>query len=61
MTDTKPIWIRDPLSILADGAERGIVVKDGRIVALVPAGATQYDEPLSAPITMSFAYVAVPQ
>ena len=38
MSDAKPIWIRDPLAILADGAERGIVVKDGRIVELVPAG-----------------------
>lgn len=38
MSDAKPIWIRDPLAILADGAERGIVVSDGRIVELVPAG-----------------------
>ena len=34
-----PIWIKDPLAILAGGAERGVVVKDGRIVELVPAGA----------------------
>lgn len=40
MSDSKPIWIRDPLAVLADGAERGIVVKDGRIVELVPAGGT---------------------
>ncbi len=32
------LWIKDPLAILADGAERGVVVKDGRIVELVPAG-----------------------
>ena len=32
MSVSKPIWIRDPLAILADGAERGIVVKDGQIV-----------------------------
>ncbi len=32
------LWLRDPLGILADGAERGIVVRDGRIVELVPAG-----------------------
>src|SRR5947208_13623418 len=38
MSDAKPIWIRDPLAILADGAERGIVVRDGRIVERVPAG-----------------------
>src|SRR6202047_4311492 len=39
MDQTKAIWIKDPLAILADGAERGIVVKDGRIVELVPRGA----------------------
>src|SRR3954467_3916569 len=39
MSDAKPVWIRDPLAILADGAKRGIVVKGGRIVELVPAGA----------------------
>src|SRR6202162_5872992 len=38
MDQTKAIWIKDPLGILADGAERGIVVKDGRIVELVPRG-----------------------
>jgi 8-oxoguanine deaminase len=38
MTDT--LWIRDPLAILAIGAERGFVVKNGRIVELVPKGAT---------------------
>src|SRR5271163_2638460 len=32
------LWIKDPLAILADGAERGIVVLDGRIVELVAAG-----------------------
>ncbi len=37
MTDA-PLWIRDPLAILADDAARGIVVQDGRIVELVPAG-----------------------
>ena len=35
-----PLWIKDPLAIFADGAERGIVVKDGRIGELVPAGRT---------------------
>jgi 8-oxoguanine deaminase len=34
-----PVWIKDPLGILADGAERGVVVADGRIVEMVPAGA----------------------
>jgi 8-oxoguanine deaminase len=32
------IWIKDPLAILADGAERGIVVQDGEIVELVSKG-----------------------
>src|ERR1700726_3198851 len=32
------IWIKDPLGIFADGAERGIVVQNGRIVELVPRG-----------------------
>jgi 8-oxoguanine deaminase len=32
------LWVKDPLAILADGAERGIVVQDGRIVELVGAG-----------------------
>ena len=37
-SDTSPaLWIKDPLAILADGAERGIVVRDGRIVELVAA------------------------
>ncbi|WP_315738543.1 MULTISPECIES: 8-oxoguanine deaminase [unclassified Bradyrhizobium] len=36
---TTPIWIKDPLAILAEDAARGVVVKDGRIVELVPAGA----------------------
>jgi 8-oxoguanine deaminase len=35
-----PLWIRDPLAILADGAERGLVVENGRIVELVPRGRT---------------------
>ena len=34
-----PVWIKDPLGILAEGAERGIVVNGGRIVELVPCGA----------------------
>ena len=33
------IWIKDPLAILADAAERGVVVEDGRIVELVAKGA----------------------
>ncbi len=33
-------WIKDPLAILAEGAQRGIVVEGGRIVELVGAGKT---------------------
>ena len=33
-------WIKNPLAILAEGAEGGLVVSGGRIVELVPAGAT---------------------
>ncbi len=34
------LWIKDPIAILAEGAERGIVVEDGRIVELVGRGQT---------------------
>jgi len=39
MDPKRAIWIKDPLAILADGAERGIVVQDGRIVELVRGAA----------------------
>jgi 8-oxoguanine deaminase len=32
------LWIKDPLAIFADGAERGMVVQNGRIIELVAAG-----------------------
>lgn len=38
MAENGALWIKDPLAILADGAARGIVVQNGRIVELVPAG-----------------------
>src|SRR6201984_34578 len=40
MESTQAIWIKDPLGIFADGAERGLVVKGGKIIELVPAGGT---------------------
>ncbi len=43
------VWLRDPLAILAAGAERGVVVSDGRIAELVPKGA----EPMT-PYTQIF-------
>src|SRR5580692_3558127 len=36
--ETSALWIKDPLAILADGAKRGIVLRDGRIVELVAPG-----------------------
>ena len=36
--ETSALWIKDPLAILASGADRGIVLQDGRIVELVAAG-----------------------
>jgi 8-oxoguanine deaminase len=39
MTNGATTWIKDPLGILADRAERGVVIADGRIAELVPAGA----------------------
>lgn len=35
---TQALWIKNPLAILADNAEGGIVVKDDRIVETVPRG-----------------------
>jgi len=35
-----PLWVKDPLGIFAEGAERGIVVQGDRIVELVSAGRT---------------------
>ena len=37
MTDR--IWLKDPIAVLAAGAERGIVVENGRIAELVGRGA----------------------
>jgi 8-oxoguanine deaminase len=34
------LWIRDPLAIVADGAERGFVVDNGRIIELIQKGGT---------------------
>ncbi|MGD0639701.1 MAG: 8-oxoguanine deaminase [Roseiarcus sp.] len=42
-------WIKDPLAIFADGAERGLVVEGGRIVETIPRGR----EP-AAPVDAAF-------
>lgn len=57
-TSGKPVWIKDPLGIFAEGAERGIVVRDGRIVELVPAGG----KPMTADATVfdAGAHVVLP-
>ncbi len=35
---SEAVWIKDPMAILADGAERGVVVADSAIIELVPSG-----------------------
>lgn len=40
LRETQPIWIKDPMAVLADGAERGLVVDNGRVVELIAAGRT---------------------
>jgi 8-oxoguanine deaminase len=37
-TAQRAVWLKDPLAVLADGAERGVILKGDRIVELVPAG-----------------------
>jgi 8-oxoguanine deaminase len=58
MDPTQAIWIRDPLAIFADGAERGVVVRGGKIVELVAKGR----EPTTAhPLTFDAgAHVVLP-
>ena len=58
MDQTQAIWIKDPLSILADGAARGVVVQGGKIVELVPRGR----EPATANATVfdARAHVVLP-
>src|SRR5260221_12078125 len=34
------LWIKDPIEVLGEGAERGIVVEDGKIIELVGRGHT---------------------
>ena len=55
---TARLWIKDPLAILAEGAERGVVVANGQIVALVPAGREPAD-PVDAMFDAS-AHVVIP-
>ncbi len=52
------IWIRDPLAILAEGAERGVVVEDGRLVELVGKGAEP--KTMSAAVFDASAHVVIP-
>jgi 8-oxoguanine deaminase len=58
MEPTQAIWIRNPLAILAERAEGGIVVRGGKIVELVPAGG----KPATADATIfdAGAHVIVP-
>jgi len=43
------LWIKNPLAVLADGAEGGVVVEDARIDELVPRGAAP-----AAPVDETF-------
>src|SRR5271166_6911633 len=54
---TQAIWIKDPVGILAEGAGRGVVVRDGRIVELVPSGGTPVTE---AAVFDASAHVVLP-
>jgi 8-oxoguanine deaminase len=38
MDERRAIWVKDPLCILAENAERGVVVENGKIIELVPRG-----------------------
>lgn len=38
ITPTKPLWIKNPLAILAENAGGGLIVQGEKIVALVPSG-----------------------
>jgi len=53
---TQRIWIKDPLAILADGAERGVIIADGRIAELAPSGAN----PAADAIFDASAHVVLP-
>src|SRR5580692_3683484 len=57
MTQPQAIWIKDPVGILAENAARGVVVRDGRIVELVPAGGTPTTE---AAVFDASAHVVLP-
>src|SRR5216684_2900897 len=58
MDQTQPIWIKDPLAVLADRAERGILVQGGKIVELVPRG--QVPSTAGAAVYDAGAHVVVP-
>jgi len=54
----RPLWLKDPLAILADGAERGVVVQGGRIVECVAAG--QQPATAEASVFDAGAHVVIP-
>ncbi|MCX5517611.1 8-oxoguanine deaminase [Kaistia defluvii] len=39
MTTSERVWLKDPIAVLAEGAERGVVVENGKIQELVGKGA----------------------
>jgi 8-oxoguanine deaminase len=52
-----PIWLRDPLAILAEDAAGGVVVQDGRIIELVAGGA---EPAMPAQVFDASAHVVLP-
>jgi 8-oxoguanine deaminase len=58
MNDRHAIWIKDPLAILAEGAERGVVISGGRIVELV--GARRTPTTANAVVFDAGAHVVIP-
>ena len=52
------LWIKDPIAVLAEGAERGIVVEDGRIVELVGRGQAISEK--SPPVFDAARHVVIP-
>jgi 8-oxoguanine deaminase len=58
VTEPPPLWIRDPLGILADNAAGGVVVRGGRIQELIPSGGRPADP--NATIFDASAHVVLP-
>jgi 8-oxoguanine deaminase len=58
MAEAPAIWIKDPIGILAESAARGVVVRNGRILELVPTGSVP--ETADVAIFEASAHVVLP-